>query len=140
YKVLEKTADSAKVEFSFEKAPKRTVTFKKMEGSWLPQEAEEGLSQLALAKAYLDGMDKAAIDELRSSMRTGLMMANGFLGPLANAKTQQEFSAAFEPLAAPVIQQMQSAIARQTGMGQGGMPGMGPGMSPGMGSMPMPAP
>lgn len=98
YKVTEKTTDTAKVEFETPGKPKQEVAFKKVGRTWLPAEvADKGLAGLVAARSYLEGMDKAGIDQLRSNLTTGLTVANGVLGSLANAKTQQEFNQMIDP-------------------------------------------
>ncbi len=100
YKILDKdkTAESATVEFESPNAPKTEVVFVKVGNTWLPKDiATSGPEGLAAAKAYLDGMDKAAIDQVRSTMATGVTIANTYLTALTNAKTPQEFTQLIDP-------------------------------------------
>ena len=126
YKVLEKTADTAKVEINVAKQPKQVINYKKIGRTWLPVEtADNGLASLVEARNYLERMDKAAIDQLRLNLSSGLTMANGVLGSLANAKTQMEFNQLIDPFIGGMEPMMRQALGPT---GRPGMPGS-PGMS-----------
>lgn len=133
FKVIEKTTDTAKVEIENKGAPKQTQTFKKVGRTWLPDQiADNWQSGFATARAQLDSMDKAAIDQMRTGMSTGLTIANGILGSLANANSQAEFNQLIDPYIAQMGGAFQ-AMAGQPGMG---LPGAGtPGGLPNGGSL-----
>ncbi len=125
YKVVEKTADTASVEFNMAKN-KQIVKFKKTDGYWLPEGSEKVFEEWAKAKVELDGLDQAGRDKMRTDARTGLTALNGVLGPLAKAKSQQEFNQTFDTVVGPGIK-FALDMARQ------GAPGSQPGMmQPGM--------
>lgn len=128
YKVIEKTTDTAKVEFQSPEGEKLLVTFKKVGRSWLPQElADSWQVSFAMVRSLLDGMDKAAIDQVRSGISTSLTMVNGVLGSLANAKTQQEFDQLLEPFIGQLEQSTRAFTPGGAGMGAAGygQPGSG---------------
>lgn len=134
YKVLEKTADSASVEFTAPRMPKQVTKYKKVNGHWLSGEFEKQQAAWASARSTLENMDKAAIDQMRTVVSTQLTILNGVLGSLANAKTQQEFNVLIDPLLNEMEKHLRKLLPTQDGRMGPGMAGMGPGM--GSGSMP----
>jgi len=101
YKVLEKSTDSATIEFDNGLGKKNSLKLKKVGNSWLPEEmAGSGLQELITANRALDSVDKASIAQLRTMLSSVLTVANGFLGSIANAKSQAEFNQLLEPYAA----------------------------------------
>jgi hypothetical protein len=128
YKVVEKTTDTAKVEFQFADGTKEQVTFKKVARSWLPQPfADKWQVDFAAARSKLDGMDAAAIDKVRKGISGGLTIINGVLGSLANAKTQQEFNQLVDPLIGRFEQGFRAGYqAAMQGGGTAGQPGYVP--------------
>lgn len=130
YKVLEKTTDTAKVQFEASGA-KHQVSFKKVGRTWLPVElADDGLAGLVAIKSQLDNMDKAATDQLRVNLTTGLTFANAVLTRLNDARTQQEFSPVIDPWLMRIEQWMRQA------MGPTPQPGMPAGQDYGSSAMP----
>lgn len=125
YKVIEKTTDTAKVEFQGADGAKEQVTFKKVGRTWLPQPvADNWQVGLTTARSLLDGMDKAAIDQVRGGISSGLTVVHGMLTSLANAKTQQEFDQLLDPFIGQLEQSargmMQGGPGGQSGYGQPG--------------------
>lgn len=119
YKVLEKTADTAKVELSAANG-KQIMVYKKVDGCWLA-DADATLAGLSAFRSRLESLDQAGRDELKSRTKMVLTLAGGALGGLSKARTQQEFSQLFDPYAAQGVRlYMQAAAAgRQTGQGTG---------------------
>lgn len=126
YKVLEKTTDTAKVEFQGANGAKEEVVFKKVGGRWLPQPlADNWQVQFAAVRSALDGMDQTAIDQVRTGISSGLTFVNGVLGSLANAKTQQEFDQLINPFAGQFEQGFRGFAQGGTAAGPYGQAGYG---------------
>lgn len=122
-KVLEKTADTAKIEVT--NAGKTVqAKYKKVDGTWISETDEIQFAQLATFKSYLENLDQAGRDEMKSRVRTGLTATNTILGALAKARTQQEFNGYFDSIAAQAVRVIQNGIAtaRQAAGGAGGAP------------------
>ena len=122
YKVIDKSTDAAKVEFTSEGNKAQVLEFKKVGHAWLPKDFADGWQEnMAATRAYLDGMDKAAIDELRTNLSRGLTFINGIVGGLSAAKSQQEFNQMSDPFMGALVQMLRSRT--QPGAGQPGYPG-----------------
>ncbi len=120
FKVLEKTADSAKVEVT-NGANKQVLSYKKVDGYWM-EEKDQTLAKIAELKAYLESLDQAGREQMKQQVRQGLTFANSALGALAKAKTQQEFNQLFDPIAGEFMRGLQQGLA---GQGLAGRPGAG---------------
>ena len=125
FKVLEKTADTAKVEVTSAGKPVQ-VKYKKVDGIWLSEADEAQIAQIATFKSYLENLDQAGRDEIKNNVRTGLTATNTVLGALAKARTQQEFNGYFDSFAQQAVRAIQMGVqsARQAAAaaGAGGPP------------------
>lgn len=128
FKVLEKTADTAKVEMT--NGPQKQIwNYKKIDGYWVDPN-NTIVNGLAQAKGYLENLDQAGRDEMKNQVRTGLTAANVAMGALAKAKSQQEFNQFFDPIATEFVKGFQQGLMRsRQNQGMAGQPGPG-GMAP----------
>ena len=138
YKIVEKTADTAKVEITAGKQ-KVVTKYKKIDGCWVSDQYEVFFAQVSRYKNHLETLDQAGRDEMKKQVRDGLTGANTLLGSLAKARTQQEFNQMFDPIASMAVRGMQNSLAAAQRGGQPGMSmnGSSEGMSGNSGGMGM---
>lgn len=119
-KVLEKTADAAKVEITTG-ASKMVASYKKVDGHWI-DDADKFPANLATLKTYLNNLDQAGKDELKNRVRDNLTVMGGVVGGLAKTRTQQEFAQLFDSYAAMGVRMYMMAAngMRQNGQGMQG--------------------